>query len=58
VQQFRYVTDAEADQLRQEKESAREKRVGASGKETAPAPAVVPIPAAAPSSQLPIPPSR
>jgi sugar lactone lactonase YvrE len=58
VQQFRYVTDAEADQLRQEKESAREKRVGASGKETAPAPAVVPIPAAAPSPQSAIPPAR
>lgn len=30
VQQFRYVTDAEAEQLRQEKETAREKRTSAS----------------------------
>ena len=31
VQQFRYVTDAEADQLRKEKEALREKKAGASG---------------------------
>ncbi|MGA8149907.1 MAG: SMP-30/gluconolactonase/LRE family protein [Terriglobales bacterium] len=36
VQQFRYVTDSEADQLRKEKEALREKKAGASEKESAP----------------------
>jgi hypothetical protein len=49
VQQFRYVTDAEAEQLRKEKEAAREKRAGASGKD--PGPAVVPIPQPTPATQ-------
>jgi hypothetical protein len=30
VQQFRYVTDSEADQLRKEKEAAREKKTSSS----------------------------
>jgi sugar lactone lactonase YvrE len=34
LQQFRYVTDAEAEQARKEKEAAREKRAGASGKDS------------------------
>jgi len=37
VQQFRYVTDAEADQLRKEKEAEREKKAGGSEKNAAPA---------------------
>lgn len=37
VQQFRYVNDAEADQLRKDKEQQREKKVGASA-EAAPTP--------------------
>jgi sugar lactone lactonase YvrE len=56
VQQFRYVTDAEADQLQKEKEAAREKRAGGSGKDAAPA--VVPVPAVAPSAQAAVPPGR
>jgi hypothetical protein len=37
VQQFRYVTDAEAEQLRKEREEQREKKVGASEKDATPA---------------------
>jgi DNA-binding beta-propeller fold protein YncE len=50
VQQFRYVTDAEADQLRKEKETLREKKAGAPDKGSAPA--------AAPSAQAKTPPSK
>ena len=38
VQQFRYVTDAEADQLRKEKDASREKKAGASNNEIVPLP--------------------
>jgi sugar lactone lactonase YvrE len=37
VQQFLYVTDAQADQLNKEKEAAREKKAGASNKDSSPA---------------------
>jgi hypothetical protein len=48
VQQFRYVTDAEAEQLNKEKEAAtREKKAGASQKE------VTPIAAPAPATPAP-----
>jgi sugar lactone lactonase YvrE len=50
VQQFRYVTDAEAEQLRKEKDAAREKK--ASGPEKQP------TPAAAPTAQAAAPPSK
>jgi|CZKJ01.1.fsa_nt_gi sugar lactone lactonase YvrE len=50
VQQFLYVTDAEAEQLRKEKEAAREKKAGASDKQ--------PTPAAAPKDQVAVPPSK
>jgi hypothetical protein len=56
VQQFRYVTDAEADQLRKEKEAAREKRAGAAPKD--PGPAVIPIPQPTPSAQAAAPPNK
>jgi hypothetical protein len=46
VQQFRYVTDAEAEELRKEKEGAREKKAGAS------------VPAAAPAVQAKAPESK
>jgi DNA-binding beta-propeller fold protein YncE len=36
VQQFRYVTDAEADHMRKEKDASREKKAGATGKESVP----------------------
>jgi sugar lactone lactonase YvrE len=36
VQQFRYVTDAEADQVRKEKEAAREKKAAAINKDSSP----------------------
>ena len=38
VQQFAYVTDAEADKLRKEKEASREKKAGASNNEVVPIP--------------------
>jgi hypothetical protein len=38
VQQFRYVTDAEAEQLKKEREDQRVKKAGGGNKETAPAP--------------------
>jgi len=37
VQQFRYVSDAEVEQLRKEREAEREKKAGASEKVAAPA---------------------
>jgi DNA-binding beta-propeller fold protein YncE len=43
VQQFQYVTDAEADQLRKEKEASQEKKARASDKDSVPAPAPTPI---------------
>jgi DNA-binding beta-propeller fold protein YncE len=52
VQQFQYVTDAEADQLRKEKEASREKKAGASGKDSPPgASPAPPTLAAAPTSK-------
>jgi sugar lactone lactonase YvrE len=50
VQQFRYVTDSEAEQLRKEKDASREKKVGASDKD--------PAPAAAPTNQAKAPPGK
>jgi DNA-binding beta-propeller fold protein YncE len=41
VQQFQYVTDAEADQLRKEKEASQEKKARASDKDSVPAPAPI-----------------
>jgi DNA-binding beta-propeller fold protein YncE len=48
VQQFRYVTDAEAEQVRKEKEAAREKKAGGSEK---PVPIGAPAQAAIPSAK-------
>jgi hypothetical protein len=46
VQQFRYVTDAEAEQLKKEKEEQRTKKAGAGQKEIVPiAPPVAQAPA-------------
>ena len=50
VQQFRYVTDAEAEQARKEKEADREKRAGAADKQTAPV--------STPTAQPTVPPSK
>jgi DNA-binding beta-propeller fold protein YncE len=49
VQQFRYVTDAEAEQARKEKEAVREKKAGAADKQPAPV---------APTAEAVVPPSR
>ena len=38
VQQFAYVTDAEADKLRKQKDASREKKAGASNNEIVPLP--------------------
>lgn len=54
VQQFRYVTDAEAEQARKDKEAAREKRAGASGKDSNQE--IVPI--SGPAGQAAVPPSK
>lgn len=50
VQQFRYVTDAEADQLRKQKDASREKTAGASSES--------PAPTATPTTQAKFPPSK
>jgi DNA-binding beta-propeller fold protein YncE len=50
VQQFRYVTDAEADQLRKQKDASREKTAGASSES--------PAPTATPTTQAKAPPSK
>ncbi len=50
VQQFRYVTDAEADQLRKQKDASREKTAGASSES--------PAPTATPTTQAKSPPSK
>jgi len=55
VQQFRYVTDAEAEQARKEKEAAREKKAGAGGKD--PSQQVIPIAATVPTQAV-VPPSK
>jgi hypothetical protein len=49
VQQFRYVTDAEAEQARKEKEAAREKKSAAGGQ---PGPEIVPIPVPVPTAAV------
>jgi sugar lactone lactonase YvrE len=55
VQQFLYVTDAEAEKARKEKEAAREKRAGAAGRDSN----QEVIPLAAPSTpQATVPPSK
>jgi len=50
VQQFRYVTDAEAEQLRKEREEQRMKKAGTGNKQ--------PVPAAIPAAEAKVPPSK